>query len=496
MSVNDGNFVDWRENEEWSDDDANDYDDNYLGYEEDDAGNVVKVGQERRNRQSSNEHSRVDLAAKYRDRVNVEKYDPSSAKEKVRRKDKADRATVEQVMDHRTRLIVFQWLDRDVISEFNGCISTGKEANVYHCKMDDNENGAVKIYKTSILVFKDRDKYVTGEFRFRKGYGKNNPRKMVRTWAEKEMRNLIRLHKAGILCPKPILLRSHVLLMSFIGSEDGWPAPRLRDVELGSSKARELYWDLCLTVRKIYHSCKLVHGDLSEFNLLYHEGKAYVIDVSQSVEHDHPRALDFLRKDLQNVTEFFRRKGVNVLGVRQLFDFVVDPSIEAGQAEEVALQELNQRAEEAMTAEEERSAEQIVEEEIFKNIHIPRTLDEVSRPEIETARVKTREESQPYQAVAGIAKIIINEEDGESAEEKGSVSDGCGSDDSDESSDSGNEDGEVKGGCMAGRRPRDESPNSRKERKKAFREEKSAKRKEKVKKHVKKRKEKVAKTKK
>ena len=86
----------------------------------------------------------------------MEKYDPSSAKEKVRRKDKADRATVEQVMDHRTRLIVFQWLDRDVISEFNGCISTGKEANVYHCKMNDNENGAVKIYKTSILVFKDR----------------------------------------------------------------------------------------------------------------------------------------------------------------------------------------------------------------------------------------------------------------------------------------------------------------------------------------------------
>ena len=79
---------------------------------------------------------------------------------------------------------------------------------------------------------------------------------MVRTWAEKEMRNLIRLHKAGILCPRPILLRSHVLLMSFIGSEDGWPAPRLRDVDLGSSKARELYWDLCLTVRKIYHSCK------------------------------------------------------------------------------------------------------------------------------------------------------------------------------------------------------------------------------------------------
>ena len=41
-------------------------------------------------------------------------------------------------------------------------------------------------------------------------------------------------------------------------------------------------------VRKMFHECKLVHGDLSEFNMLYHNGKAYVIDVSQSVEHEHP----------------------------------------------------------------------------------------------------------------------------------------------------------------------------------------------------------------
>lgn len=488
------NFEDWREDEPWSDD-ADDYDDDDLGYELDDAGNVVRVGQERKNKQSS-EDNRVDLKAKYRDRVNVEKYDPSTAKEKVRRKDKADRATIEQVMDPRTRMIVFKLLNRGAVREFNGCISTGKEANVYHCTMGEDENGAVKIYKTSILVFKDRDKYVTGEFRFRQGYGKKNPRKMVRTWAEKEMRNLTRLHNAGILCPKPILLRSHVLLMGFIGSEDGWPAPRLRDAEVSCSKARELYWDLCLIVRKIYHVCKLVHGDLSEFNLLYHEGKAYVIDVSQSVEHDHPRALDFLRKDLQNVTEFFRRKGVNVLGVRDLFDFVVDPSIGEGEAEEAALQELNMRAE-AMT-EEEQSAEQIVQEEVFKSIHIPRTLDEVSRPEIETSQAKTREESHPYQAVAGITKILKHGEDDEDSagEKEDPNDDGSESDGTDDSSESGGDGEEVRRSINDGRRPRNESPNSRKERKKAFREGKSAKRKEKVKKHIKKRKEKVAGTKK
>lgn len=80
---------------------------------------------------------------------------------------------------------------------------------------------ALKIYKTSILVFKDRDKYVTGEFRFRKGYSRN-PRKMVRMWAEKEMRNLKRLIAAGIRAPDPVEVRENVLVMTFVGDKDGW----------------------------------------------------------------------------------------------------------------------------------------------------------------------------------------------------------------------------------------------------------------------------------
>ena len=153
--------------------------------------------------------------------------------------------------------------------------TVGKEANVYHCtgRGGDGEDGeggsllphhrAIKIYKTSILVFKDRDKYVSGEFRFRQGYGRKNPRKMVQTWAEKEMRNLVRLHGAGVPSPKPLLLRSHVLLMEFLG-RDGWPAPRLKDAALSESKARELYRSVLVSVRRMYHQCKLVHGDLSE----------------------------------------------------------------------------------------------------------------------------------------------------------------------------------------------------------------------------------------
>ena len=80
-------------------------------------------------------------------------------------KDRADRATVEQVLDPRTRLILFQLIQRGLFEVIEGCISTGKEANVYHGVTKEGSL-AIKIYKTSILTFKDRDRYVTGEFRF------------------------------------------------------------------------------------------------------------------------------------------------------------------------------------------------------------------------------------------------------------------------------------------------------------------------------------------
>ncbi len=74
-------------------------------------------------------------------------------------------------------------------------------------------------------------RYVKGDFRFRKGYSKGNPRKMVKVWAEKEMRNLVRLAAAGIRCPQAQLLQMHVLVMSFIGT-GSVAAPRLKDAAL------------------------------------------------------------------------------------------------------------------------------------------------------------------------------------------------------------------------------------------------------------------------
>ncbi|XP_020393146.1 serine/threonine-protein kinase rio1-like isoform X1 [Zea mays] len=245
---------------------------------------------------------------------------------KIRNTEKADRATVEQAIDPRTRMVLFKMLNRGVFNNINGCISTGKEANVYHATKTDGQELAIKVYKTFVLVFKDRDRYVQGDYCFRHGYCKHNPRKMVKTWAEKEMRNLLRVRAAGIRCPAPLLLRLHVLVMEFIG-KGGWAAPRLKDAALSDDKLHESYFEIITTMRTLYQTCKLVHGDLSEYNILYFEGHLYIIDVSQSVDLDHPSALDFLKEDCLHVSDFFKKRGVPVMIVTNLFNFVIDQSI-------------------------------------------------------------------------------------------------------------------------------------------------------------------------
>lgn len=373
-------------------------------------------------------------------------------------------------------MILFKLLNRGMISEINGCISTGKEANVYHATNKFGEDYAIKIYKTSILTFKDRDKYVTGEFRFRKGYCKGNPRKMVRTWAEKELRNLCRMYKNGLPVPDPKLLKSHVLVMSFIGT-DGFPAPKLKDVEISTSKARELYRDCVILIWKLYNVVKLVHADLSEFNILYHNGSVVIIDVSQSVEREHPSAFEFLRKDCTNISEFFRRKGVATMTVKELFDFVTDRTITEANMEE-RLEEISERIADRNI--EDLSEQEKIDEEVFKNSFIPKTLSEVVDIERDIFGKRNEEKLNPqeliYATVTGLEAAL------KPAEEDPDEGSDCSSESEDETQDE-----ESKKKSQG--RNKQETSEERRERKKAIREEKATKRETKIPKHVKKRKE-------
>ncbi|KAK7824197.1 serine/threonine-protein kinase rio1 [Quercus suber] len=362
---------------------------------------------------------------------------------KTRTTEKSDRATVEQLhqrllhmeyvtnilflqaIDPRTRMVLFKMLNRGVFHDINGCISTGKEVcrNFNFCTDDTycmfqflilkklnhsifflfsnrqmfimqsklivrSGNQSIQNFYSVYLVAElhrsemDRDRYVQGDYRFRHGYCRRNPRKMVKTWAEKEMRNLMRLKAAGIRCPTPILLRLHVLVMEFIGilyfwlmflggcactGKAGWAAPRLKDAALSLDKLREGYVEVIIAMRTLYQKCKLVHGDLSEYNILYFEGHLYIIDVSQSVDLDHPRAIEFLIEDCDHVSDFFEKHGVAVMTIRELFDFIVDPTI-ADEAVDSYLEELEQK----ILARGGRSVEDKRADSEFKQLEAPK----------------------------------------------------------------------------------------------------------------------------
>ncbi|XP_022645635.1 serine/threonine-protein kinase RIO3-like isoform X2 [Varroa jacobsoni] len=228
--------------------------------------------------------------------------------------DKKEKATVEQSMDVNTRLLIYKLINRQILDEVNGCISTGKESTVFHARGGSNEEFnvpeecAIKVFKTTLNEFKNRSDYIKEDFRF-KDRCKLNPRKTIHVWAEKELNNLQKIHRAGINCPQAIILKKHVLVMTFIGSE-GKPAPKLRDAHLNRDQLREAWYQCFTILKRLYSTCKLVHADLSEYNLLWHLGHVWVIDVSQAVDQFHPHALEFLLRDCTNISEFFRKQGL------------------------------------------------------------------------------------------------------------------------------------------------------------------------------------------
>ena len=198
--------------------------------------------------------------------------------------------------------------------------------------------------------------------------------------------------------------------MEFLG-EQGWPSPRLRDASLSEKRMREAYVQTVVLMRRMFQRCKLVHGDLSEYNLLWHRNEVYMIDVSQSVESDHPSALDFLRKDVANVNDFFRKgASLNVMSTRQLFDFTISITIEdTPEAESQALDKImvavEENAESLNCASEqirrEIKQQEEVDDAVFMSQFLPRSLNQVADYNI-TQIQKGRAEEGYASAVAAL----------------------------------------------------------------------------------------------
>jgi len=255
------------------------------------------------------------------------------AREKIARKEKtverrdkmlvhdfsAERATLEEVFDQATRMVIYRFLTEGVLDEVHGVVSAGKEARVYWGKNKEGKDLAVKIYLTSSAEFKrGMFKYIEGDHRF-KGV-RHDTRSLIFAWAQKEFRNLEQAFRAKVNVPKPLAVKNNVLVMEFIG-KDGVSAPSLK--EMLPSEPEKVYRKLLTYVERLYHKADLVHGDLSEYNVMFWKGKPVVFDMSQSVPLSHPLAKFLLERDLANVNRFFSRYGVKVLSAEEAYRQVV-----------------------------------------------------------------------------------------------------------------------------------------------------------------------------
>jgi RIO kinase 1 len=216
--------------------------------------------------------------------------------------------TVEEVLDKRTVMVLYQAINKGPLSRIFGVVKAGKEARIYWAEGKKGEDLAIKIYLTSSMEFKKSMlQYIEGDPRFRVG---RDYRQIVYTWAQKEYRNLMEAHAAGVSVPKPLYVQENVVVMEFIG-EGGEPAPVIKTLPKDQITAG-MYEEVMDAMGKLYRKANLVHGDLSEYNIMLRDGRTVLIDFGQAVTREHPMAEELLKRDVGNVIRFFGKAGIDV----------------------------------------------------------------------------------------------------------------------------------------------------------------------------------------
>jgi len=231
-------------------------------------------------------------------------------------KDSEMRKVVERVFDASTLLTLYHLINRGTLDRFGGAVSTGKEAHVFRALNPEGEYVAVKIYRVATSDFKNMYRYLVVDPRFR-GIHRDR-RQVVYAWASREYKNLQRAGEAGVSSPRAIDYEKNVLVMEFMG-EDGLPYPRMKDSP--PADPERVFRKLLKEVKLLYREAKLVHADLSEYNVLL-SPDPILIDFSLGTDVSSPMAEEFLRRDLSNLSNFFRRQGVSVPPLAELLEEV------------------------------------------------------------------------------------------------------------------------------------------------------------------------------
>jgi RIO kinase 2 len=193
-------------------------------------------------------------------------------------------------------------VSRGVIEELGDKIGVGKEGDVYLALAPGGERVVVKFHRAGRESFK--------KIRRHRSYALDE---RATTWlilaklvGEREFKALVALEREGAKVPPAVAWNRHAVVQKYI---EGVELSMVR--ELSEEDAFRIVRDTVETLRIAYTKVGIVHGDLSEYNILVKtegEVEAYVIDWPQYVYKDEPNAEDLLRRDVEYLVKFFRRK--------------------------------------------------------------------------------------------------------------------------------------------------------------------------------------------
>lgn len=220
-------------------------------------------------------------------------------------RDDNTRRIFDDVFDNATIMAVHELSRKKYFRFVEFIIATGKEGNVFRCNSGKNFF-ALKIYKIETSDFKHMNDYLKGDERFKDV--RKDKLEIIKAWTKKEFRNLSDLNKAGIRVPLPIAYNRNCLVMEFIGDEDGNPSKSAKKKPFEDPEKQ--YTLLCKYMAKMVKT-KLVHADLSEYNILNKNEELVVIDVGQTVSTLHPKAKEFFERDVLNMSKWFAKQGVD-----------------------------------------------------------------------------------------------------------------------------------------------------------------------------------------
>jgi RIO kinase 1 len=124
-------------------------------------------------------------------------------------------------------------------------------------------------------------------------------------------------HAVGVRVPLPIAVKKNVLVMEFVGDSEGNPMPALINTE---EITLNDYQQVIEQMTMLYQKAKLVHADLSEYNIFKTDLGIMLFDFGSAIDIQHPNSKQFLLRDVMNINRFFEKRGIEVLNTAQVVE--------------------------------------------------------------------------------------------------------------------------------------------------------------------------------